>query len=1202
VPNGNYEVTLYYAENYFTGTGKRVFDVAIEGQTVLPNFDIYAVAGKNAAVQRTFITAVSDGSLDIVETASVNNAKISAIQVLQKIGDPYLHPVLYVPSYAVDYDQNGTETIALTGDESHTHQTGHTITSWIWSEGSTQLGTSADISAPFTVGQHTVTLTIGDDNTPQHTAGGDTTFNVYRINAVGGLLASYYSTGSTAPSNVIDSLPALPNYEEVITSAEIDDIAGNIGNSPYQTNVVAVMDGKLIVPAAASYTFTLTGGSTTRFYLNGSLVTGPVALQPGTYPIQARFAVDSTSLLPAAIGASINGGATATLKPSTTQHDETDLKPFINAMPASGSPQGGELVTISGLGFFPSPSVQVNFGSTTLSGSSLAVSPDSIQLTAPPGFGTVNVTVQTPQGTSNVMSYTYVQGQVPISFNAPVTVATLDTPTQGVWGPDGRLYVGTASGNINIYTFDDNYNVTNTQVVTTIANLANKTILGLAFNPLDPPSPVKLYVGHAHIYAEGGGTFTGPAPYNGQISVLTGPNFSTVQPLVTQLPVSNHDHAVNAMTFTNEGDLIWSNGGNTNAGIPATNMGTLPESPFSAAILKARINKFGYNGSINYVDSGTNNPDNDQVNGGTVDVAPGVDVSVYVPGMRNVWGMVWSTRDMLYGADNGPNNTYGPASTSATTQTSADANARDELECLVEGHYYGHPNRNRGRYDDRQNVYHGPNDGETYAAYNGPPMAVLNTCSGGVDEYRSTNFNSQMRGNILAQHWNAELINATLSADGRSAQNVSTLATGLGLGLATGPGGAIISMDYSGNRIRVLTPNDSSAVGMIANDIFPWRSRPDGAVPFVIGGVGFGTMGNTTVTIGGVGATLTSVSPTRIRGLIPAASSPTPQLLDVVVQSSGNTSTISQAFRYMQGISNGSGTWTSGPALPISIGEVSSSMVNGVLYVVGGDTNATMGYDLRTRVWRSDLAVRPVLGDHHSAEVINSKLYLFGGLNGTGGQVQIYNPQTNTWTTGTPMPWAGGSVATAYINGKVYAAGGIVGSSTVNNAAVYDPVQDTWTAIPSMPAGRNHAAAATDGSKFYIFGGRGGGNVPSIGYNDVQIYDPATNTWQWSGDGTSTLAPLPQPRGGMGKAAYYGNEFYVMGGETTSQGTGQVAGNVYNRVDVYNPPTNTWRLESVMPTARHGISPVVADGKILVGGGGLESGHSNSTVFEIFAR
>ena len=230
-----------------------------------------------------------------------------------------------------------------------------------------------------------------------------------------------------------------------------------------------------------------------------------------------------------------------------------------------------------------------------------------------------------------------------VSFASPVTVGTLTSPTQAAWGPDGRLYVGSDQGNITIYTFSDDYTVTNVQTVTTIAGLSNKAILGLAFNPGDPPNPVKIYVGHARLYAEGGGSFTGPAPYNGQISVLTGPNFLTVQPLITNLPVSNADHAINGITFNNEGDLLIANGGNTNAGIPGTLLGTLPESPLSAAILRARITKPGFNGSINYIETATGLQNNDQVYGDRVDVAPGVDMSVFAPGFRNCFDIVWTT-------------------------------------------------------------------------------------------------------------------------------------------------------------------------------------------------------------------------------------------------------------------------------------------------------------------------------------------------------------------------------------------------------------------------------------------------------------------------------------------------------------------------------------------------------------------------------
>ncbi len=137
-----------------------------------------------------------------------------------------------------------------------------------------------------------------------------------------------------------------------------------------------------------------------------------------------------------------------------------------------------------------------------------------------------------------------------------------------------------------------------------------------------------------------------------------------------------------------------------------------------------------------------------------------------------------------------------------------------------------------------------------------------------------------------------------LSTDGQSLQSVTALASTLGLGVVAGPGGAILSMDYSNNKLVVIKPIDSAATSMVAYDIFPWRGRADGTVPFVIGGAGFGTLSGTTVTIGGTQATLTSVSATRIKGFIPANAAPSTLLLDVVVQSGGKQATLPQAFRY----------------------------------------------------------------------------------------------------------------------------------------------------------------------------------------------------------------------------------------------------------------------------------------------------------------
>jgi hypothetical protein len=215
------------------------------------------------------------------------------------------------------------------------------------------------------------------------------------------------------------------------------------------------------------------------------------------------------------------------------------------------------------------------------------------------------------------------------------------------------------------------------------------------------------------------------------------------------------------------------------------------------------------------------------------------------------------------------------------------------------------------------------------------------------------------------------------------------------------------------------------------------------------------------------------------------------------------------------------------------------------------------------------------------------------------GKVQIYDPVLDEWILGADMPYAGGSVATALIGDKVYVAGGIVGSATVTTAAMYDPATDSWSILPSMPEGVNHAAAATDGQKFYIFGGRDGKNEVSNGFNYVQIYDPATNSWQSSNDPGATLAPLPQARGGMGKAVYVAGEFYVIGGETAT-GAGATANKVYDRVDIYNPRTNSWRPGPAMTTARHGIFPVAIGNRIYVAGGGAKAGAAESTIFEIY--
>lgn len=89
----SYEVTLLFSEVYGPTfrPGARVFDVSIDGNLVLDNFDIFATAGAgNRAVARAF-TVVSDGNLDINLGSVVQNPAIAGFRI-REIDDAFSDP------------------------------------------------------------------------------------------------------------------------------------------------------------------------------------------------------------------------------------------------------------------------------------------------------------------------------------------------------------------------------------------------------------------------------------------------------------------------------------------------------------------------------------------------------------------------------------------------------------------------------------------------------------------------------------------------------------------------------------------------------------------------------------------------------------------------------------------------------------------------------------------------------------------------------------------------------------------------------------------------------------------------------------------------------------------------------------------------------------------------------------------------------
>lgn len=86
-PEGVYETVILETETWHTGAGQRHFDLYIQGERMLADFDIFAVSGgMNNPLVLSFTNAVTDAKLELSFIPRQNNARVSAVQVT-RIGE-----------------------------------------------------------------------------------------------------------------------------------------------------------------------------------------------------------------------------------------------------------------------------------------------------------------------------------------------------------------------------------------------------------------------------------------------------------------------------------------------------------------------------------------------------------------------------------------------------------------------------------------------------------------------------------------------------------------------------------------------------------------------------------------------------------------------------------------------------------------------------------------------------------------------------------------------------------------------------------------------------------------------------------------------------------------------------------------------------------------------------------------------------------
>ena len=192
--------------------------------------------------------------------------------------------------------------------------------------------------------------------------------------------------------------------------------------------------------------------------------------------------------------------------------------------------------------------------------------------------------------------------------------------------------------------------------------------------------------------------------------------------------------------------------------------------------------------------------------------------------------------------------------------------------------------------------------------------------------------------------------------------------------------------------------------------------------------------------------------------------------------------------------------------------------------------------------------------------VVSGKIYAVGGLNGNNlplSTTEVYNPQTNEWTSKTPMPTPRSGFAISVYQNKIYVIGGTVGNGFVGNNEVYDPVSNTWETKASMPTPRADLCANLVNDKIYLIGGKKYSSATPF-YNETninEVYDPVTDSW-------STKTPIPTPVQGYASAVA-NNKIYIMGGSLDALKMENTL--ITSANQVYDPQNDTWNLATNLP-------------------------------------
>jgi N-acetylneuraminic acid mutarotase len=234
----------------------------------------------------------------------------------------------------------------------------------------------------------------------------------------------------------------------------------------------------------------------------------------------------------------------------------------------------------------------------------------------------------------------------------------------------------------------------------------------------------------------------------------------------------------------------------------------------------------------------------------------------------------------------------------------------------------------------------------------------------------------------------------------------------------------------------------------------------------------------------------------------------------------------------------------------------------------------------------------PMSIGRHDTEAVayKGKFYLIsGGGDLTSDLVEIYDPATNTWSKGAPIPESRGWFGSALIDGKVYCFGGKCirtdeekQTSGTNeyykfrwSLNIYDITANKWTVGSHMHFPRAGVHGTAIDGKVWAPGGWISAGADSYTFDVVEFYDPKTDKWLLSD-------PLPEERYASAVAAV-GDKLYISGG--CYRGPKNIIQGERSEIFIYDIKTRKWSTGKPMPTPRRDHAAVVIGKRIYYIGG-----------------